>query len=339
MVDRWQKVIQQFGPGMGAALFDREGNVLSWSSFAAAATGIPADQAIGRNVRLLFQSNAAYMPLLRLFDGQENTVVFPVSAAEQPAHVVVGTVLPQEAGRDVGALFLDATLFSDATQGAFSWQRSKIIRTMASGLTQALRGPLATAIGFLQLLARDLKHPYLSEAMREVTLLSNLLDALVDTAIPTSLPTPQPTNIYAILSAALQLSHFQALRSGIAIEVEAEDRDTLVLCDAEQLMRSFHYVIQNALEAMTDGGVLKVRQVSYFNRGWVEVTFQDNGAGMDEQQQSLAGIPFWTTKAGHLGLGIAYATNVVHRYHGDLRFETQPAAGTQVFFKLPIYKG
>ena len=68
-----------------------------------------------------------------------------------------------------------------------------------------------------------------------------------------------------------------------------------------------------AVEAMRDGGRLKIRTTVTSDCKWVLITFGDNGAGMDEQTRASIFEPFFTTKITGTGLGLAISYGIIEK--------------------------
>ena len=97
-------------------------------------------------------------------------------------------------------------------------------------------------------------------------------------------------------------------------------------------------LVNNALDAMADGGALTVRwRPEAEGRALVE--FADEGAGMSSEHLPRVGEPFFTTKPGGTGLGVAIAQRIVERHGGTLAFESAPGRGTVARVSLPAEIG
>ncbi len=109
-------------------------------------------------------------------------------------------------------------------------------------------------------------------------------------------------------------------------------------CDSDagtELFQVFCNIIRNALDAMADGGVLKIRAA--VSEGQCVVEFSDTGCGVSEQQCRLMFEPFYTTKPadGGVGLGLAISREIVHRVGGGIDASPGRGGGTVVTVRLP----
>jgi signal transduction histidine kinase len=94
-------------------------------------------------------------------------------------------------------------------------------------------------------------------------------------------------------------------------------------------------LIVNAIEAMSDGGTLKIRTKREPFDVMVEV--RDNGPGISPDVQAHIFEPFFTTKpvGEGTGLGLDTSMRIVRKHHGNLRFETRPG-DTCFQVRLPL---
>ena len=105
-----------------------------------------------------------------------------------------------------------------------------------------------------------------------------------------------------------------------------------------QLEQVLLEVLSNAVDAMPDGGTLRLRAQAA-NGGpepaMVVVEVTDTGPGIPEQVLPSVCEPFFTTRAEGTGLGLAIAKRYVEQNGGRLEIESRPGAGTTVRLRLP----
>jgi signal transduction histidine kinase len=96
-----------------------------------------------------------------------------------------------------------------------------------------------------------------------------------------------------------------------------------------QLRAMLGHLITNAYEAMPGQGTIVI-STSTDLRGWVVLELRDTGKGMDSETHVRAVEPFFSTKPGHLGVGLSIANGIWRRHRGTLSIKSQPGEGTQV---------
>ena len=89
-------------------------------------------------------------------------------------------------------------------------------------------------------------------------------------------------------------------------------------------------LLQNAYESFEgEEGVIQVA-TSIDERGWNVVEVRDTGKGMEAEVRVRAVEPFFSTKPGHLGVGLSIANGIWRRHGGTVSIQTAPSRGTSV---------
>jgi two-component system, NtrC family, sensor kinase len=97
---------------------------------------------------------------------------------------------------------------------------------------------------------------------------------------------------------------------------------------ALQLRAMLRHLISNAYEAMPGRQGSIALSTATDSRGWVVLELRDAGQGMDEATLVRATEPFFSTRPGHLGVGLSIAHGIWRRHRGTLSIRSQPGEGT-----------
>lgn len=97
-----------------------------------------------------------------------------------------------------------------------------------------------------------------------------------------------------------------------------------------QLRSMLAQLVRNACEAMPPGGGTVTLSTSTDDRGWNVLEIRDTGHGMDTSVRERAVEPFFSTRPGHLGVGLSVANGIWRRHRGTLSLHGQPGEGTRV---------
>jgi signal transduction histidine kinase len=119
---------------------------------------------------------------------------------------------------------------------------------------------------------------------------------------------------------------------GIDVEVDAP-AEAWVTADRDMLRRALLNLSLNALDAMADGGELVVTAVAT-PRGW-EIEVADSGPGLSGDVRRRAFEPFYTTKSGGTGLGLAVVTHVAQAHGGEVTAVNCPEGGAAFTLTIP----
>jgi signal transduction histidine kinase len=93
-------------------------------------------------------------------------------------------------------------------------------------------------------------------------------------------------------------------------------------------------LVRNAIQAMPDGGSLQIVIAPVNDR--VELTVQDSGVGIPPANLARVFEPFFTTRSGGSGLGLALVKSTTDRLGGQIDLESEPGRGTRARVSLPL---
>ena len=148
----------------------------------------------------------------------------------------------------------------------------------------------------------------------------------------------QPTDINTILDEILLLVGKQLRENSIRISSSFADDLGEVYASRNQLRQVFLNMINNARDAMPDGGTLTVKTLAKADNIYIEIT--DTGIGIREENIDKIFDAFFTTKDGvkDVGLGLSVCYGFIKEHGGDLRVSSKWGSGTTFTITLPIYK-
>jgi len=125
--------------------------------------------------------------------------------------------------------------------------------------------------------------------------------------------------------------------AGVEIERKYLKSPPLVSVDEQQLQEVIMNLLNNAKEAMPNGGNITI--TASLENDQMRMDFKDNGPGMSEEVKRNILEPFFTTKSEGTGLGLSICYGILKAHNGDLKFESQLNKGTTFTVLLPLGKG
>ncbi|AUX48686.1 histidine kinase [Sorangium cellulosum] len=158
--------------------------------------------------------------------------------------------------------------------------------------------------------------------------------ALVDDVVVQSRMPALRRTVSASARACVHTAAACARFAGTGIHVDVEAADGTVELDPDELALAVRCLVENAAESMAGGGVVTLRGSVVGARYHIEVG--DTGAGVPEADREVITRPFYTTKPGHLGLGLNIAARVARRYFGTFAIERRAPCGTRACIELPL---
>ncbi len=120
----------------------------------------------------------------------------------------------------------------------------------------------------------------------------------------------------------------------IAVQVDLDPALDTIRADADQVQQVFVNLISNAVQAMREGGVLRVssRRDGFF----ATMQVSDTGVGIAPENLRRLFEPFFTTKENGIGLGLAVTRSIVEGHRGKISVESQEGRGTTFTVSLPL---
>ncbi len=226
------------------------------------------------------------------------------------------------------------TYREDLVARAARSERLATFGQLVGSIGHELRNPLGVIETSVYLLrtnpsdeARARRHlDRISEQVRVSNeIITGLLDMVRDRPLQAE-PVPLPALVAAAASAVYR-------PAGVALAVDPAPSLT-VPGDAVQLERALANLLTNALEAVGEGGA--VRMAARAEDGEVAIDVEDDGPGIAEAVRGRLFEPLITTKAHGHGLGLAFVRSVAERHGGTIAHAPRPGGGTRFTLRIPL---
>ncbi|RAL20318.1 hypothetical protein DL240_17195 [Lujinxingia litoralis] len=238
-------------------------------------------------------------------------------------------------------LDIELTIMVQSYWDSLMQQKLEIPAALATGLAHEVRNPL-NAIGLqMTLLERRLRsaevdegvYGQVLEAVRaELRRIQGLNSEILDFAKPIDIHTGLAD--VADIFEEIRRNHELTLEAG-GVEMSIEVQGSAVLvCDRDRLMQVFINLMTNAVEAMPEGGQIRVLIVK--SEGGLRVDFADTGQGMSPAMKYRIFDLFYTSKASGTGIGLAIARKIVEAHGGSVDVLSRPGEGTTFTIYLPF---
>jgi len=122
--------------------------------------------------------------------------------------------------------------------------------------------------------------------------------------------------------------------------MELDEQLPMVILDPSQIERVFLNLIINAADAMNGNGELTLSTRLNSTKTFIEISVQDTGHGISEENMEKVFDPFFTTKeTGHgVGLGLAISYGIVKDHNGNISVESEEGKGTTFTVSFPLTK-
>lgn len=215
-------------------------------------------------------------------------------------------------------------------------EKFKAVATLASGIAHEIRNPLTALQTFFEYYPKHKDDPeFLTKfnhiARQEFNRIENLVQQLLDFSKPSSAEF-KDIDIFPILESTLSLVEQKLNNNNIKL-TKFLSANTPLSGDANKLKQAFLNIIQNAIEAMPDGGTLTVK--THLEGTWINIMIQDSGTGISPEDQKHLFDPFFTRKETGTGLGLAITQSIIDEHGGKIHIEKTTQPGTCFKIILP----
>ncbi|MBI4802282.1 MAG: hypothetical protein HY796_07130 [Elusimicrobia bacterium] len=176
----------------------------------------------------------------------------------------------------------------------------------------------------------------LSVIVRNIVVLQKKLEDILGFSRPVMLQLAETSLKTAVMNALDNLKEEKDL-SGIKADFEEETALKPLKADRVRLTTALEQVFLNAVEAMPGGGAIRVSaRLSGVGAQTLEIT--DTGDGIEPKNLSMVFHPFFTTRPGKLGLGLALVKNIIKAHGGTINISSEFKKGTVATITLPESK-
>ncbi len=234
----------------------------------------------------------------------------------------------------------DAEALQDELQAALEKEKSiraRLVQAeklsamgkMVASVAHELNNPLQGIQNVLYLVSQDRKLSVQSRQDLEVMSvetdrMADLINRLRETYRPVTAGQFSPEDMNLILQDVQRLTATHCRHQGVAFEFRPVPDLPAVACIADQMKQVMLNLALNAVDAMPDGGTLRVQVAADEHDQRVTISFTDNGLGIPEADLPHVFDPFFTTKEKGTGLGLSITYDIVQQHAGTIEVFSQP---------------
>jgi signal transduction histidine kinase len=224
--------------------------------------------------------------------------------------------------------------------------QEKLIRTerlasmsnLVQGVAHEIRNPITTIGGFARRIRKELGdnwkiEQYVDIILDETARLEHIVERVHDFT-ETQSYSPAVTRIEPLVEEVLNSVTPLANELGVKIVKELTPDLPQMRLDSSQIILALANIVENALEAMPQGGSLNLK-ILREERSMV-ITIKDTGCGIPKDHLSAIYDPFVTSKSKGVGLGLTLVHQVISNHHGDIKITSEVQKGTVVTIRLPL---
>ncbi len=224
-------------------------------------------------------------------------------------------------------------------------QKMESIGTLAAGVAHEVGNPLASISALVQVIQRSTNDNFAKEKLdlvkSQVTRISKIIRDLVDFSRPSNYEL-QLTDVNKNLEEAIEIIKVGAKAKNIIFKKELNKNLPVLPLIADQIQQVFVNILLNAVDVIIERPRLNGDEISVetdLTEDTIEITFNDTGKGIPEENFIKIFEPFFTSKkeGKGTGLGLWVSYGIIKSFQGDIKVSSVLGEGTTFVISLPIH--
>jgi len=307
--------------------------------------GYTEDELIGKPVDVIFAGEGTVSGKVGLIDMiregflRNYEMRYKAKSGEEISVSFSGSAMKDKTGKTTGIIGVarDMREINSLRIKVVESEKMALLGKLAAMVSHELRNPLNNMKLSLYYLATT-KYKNADEKIKKhleivqkgIEASDKIIEDILGFARPKE-PVLEDVDISQVVRAALV---DMRISPGVKVETEFTQDLPDIPADPTLLSHVFKNIISNAVQAMKEQGEIKIK--TGLNVNQVEVSFIDNGPGIDEDTLSHIFEPFFSTKAKGTGLGLAVCRSIVYRHGGEIIARSVKGYGTTFVVRLPL---
>lgn len=330
----------------GLVTTDLEGNIYTFNAAATEITGFRLDQMQGQSINTLFGDirEQIDLSLAAAGDGEqlprfEADLTTPEGFAVRIGYSV--SLLFSESHEATGLIitFQDLTEIRSMEDSVRRKDRLAAVGRVAAGLAHEIRNPLGAMRGAIQVLESSTPRESMQSELMDIILkesdrLNSIITNFLGYARPAAVDFTETNVGEAIQDTLTLLKHSPDVREHHKLVDDLGTEQIIASADAAQLKQIFWNLARNAIQAMPDGGTMRVG-LELIPNNRIRIVFEDTGLGMSPDQVEQLFEPFSNSTTGGTGLGLSIVYQIVKDHNGAINVRSIEGKGTIITVELP----
>jgi two-component system sensor histidine kinase PilS (NtrC family) len=330
----------------GLIVTDLDGTIYTFNAASAEITGQPAEEMRGSSIYSLFGDIRESVELsLKSTDEHGRPPRFETDLTTPDGFAVhIGYTVSQlysEENEATGLIitFQDLTEIRSMEESIRRKDRLAAVGRVGAGLAHEIRKPLGAMRGAIQVLDSStqkgsIQSDLMSIVLRESDRLNSIITNFLNYARPAVGNFTEVDLSEAVRDTLTLLKHSPDVSPWHTLDANLPHESIFISADTTQLKQVFWNLARNAIQAMPDGGTLRIKLEPHSNRR-VRIIFEDTGRGMTPEQVEQLFEPFAKSTTGGTGLGLSIVYQIIRDHHGTISVSSSEGEGTTITILLP----
>ncbi len=338
-----QHVVDQLEDGV--IFLSREMRILFFNKAAEEVVGLPLEQAVGQPLAELLPASHPLRPLVEGAlggGGGIRNATLAMAVGERRRECLVSAFPVADAREVMGAVVLLKDLESIKTVQSLVSYSAKLaaLGRLTSGVAHEVKNPLNAMVIHVELL-KDRLEGAPEEVQKSLEVIGTeirRLDRVVQGFLRFMRPQEvafKAIDLNALLASMTALVEAEWQTRGIRVVSELDPALPSISADDELLRQAFLNLLQNACQAMPDGGALTIR-TERLGRESIRVSVRDEGVGIRADDLDRIFKLYYTTKPDGNGIGLSLVYQIIQLHDGAIDAASEVGRGTTMTVRLPV---
>jgi signal transduction histidine kinase len=325
----------------GVMLFTRDWRAVLVSASVEGFVGKPRGEMLGHSVTEIFTGNTRLGHLVLDCFQRHQPLSGREIESETGTRIQVSLDFIEERGERIGALITlrDAESVRRIEDEIELSRRLAAIGRLTSGVAHEVKNPINAIVVHLEVLRQKLQQVdpdtrrHMDVIGSEIQRLDRVVQTLVDFTRPVELRLGD-IDLRRLLDEVVVLAQPDAERHGVSIVRDFPSESLPVKVDADLVKQAVLNIVLNGVQAMPDGGELRLVGRRDGDDAMLEV--RDQGAGIPQEVRDKIFNLYFTTKKNGSGIGLAMAYRVMQLHNGSVEYDSMEGKGTTFRLRLPL---
>ncbi|MFV0439228.1 MAG: cache domain-containing protein [Desulfopila sp.] len=253
------------------------------------------------------------------------------------------SLLRNSSGQVIGAIadLRDITRRKKIEEEMVRVEKLASLGELSAGMAHEIRNPLAGMKTSAQVLSKRLNAEsdmvLLNGIIASIDRMNNTVTDLLNFSRPKQ-SCPAPCRLPEIIGESMNMLREKLRKSKIELVLDNAEDLPMAMVDREQIQQVVINLALNAMKAMPSGGTLTVSTRARLSseQNFIELSFIDNGIGIQKEHRGKIFNPFFTTDPKGTGLGLSIVQKLLEKNKGSIQIDSMVKKGTHAVILLPV---
>ncbi|MBP3041754.1 PAS domain S-box protein, partial [Bacillaceae bacterium Marseille-Q3522] len=219
-------------------------------------------------------------------------------------------------------------------------EKINLIGQMTASLTHEIRNPMSVIRGFIQLIKEqnldpDTERQYFELIIAELDRANEMINDFLSLS-KSRIVDKRPTDLNEVIRSLYPMISSEGNMAAVTVSFYLQTPLPLILIDSREIKQLILNLVRNSCEAMKSGDKLEIITEHLSMEKVVQLHIRDTGSGIPKEYLEKIFDPYFTSKEGGTGLGLAVCKSICEGHNASLQIESEEGKGTSVIIHFAV---